>query len=158
MKIIIVGCGKIGKSIAGKLVAEGHDVAVIDKSAEVIEEVTNAFDVIGLCSIGTDCEALAEAGAARADIVIATTGSDELNMLACFIARTLGAKNTVARIRDPEYNDKSLSIMRQHLELSMVINPEMIAAEDIFNMLKIPSQTLNFTKRRSLLNNAKKII
>ena len=81
MKIIIVGCGKIGKSLIESLVSEGHDVAVIDKDPSVIEEATNTFDVIGLCGIGTDCEVLTEAGAAKADIVISVTGSDELNML-----------------------------------------------------------------------------
>jgi trk system potassium uptake protein TrkA len=139
MKIIIVGCGKIGKSLAEKLVAEGHDVAVIDKSPEVIEEVTNAYDVIGLCGIGTDCEVLAEAGAARADIVIATTDSDELNMLSCYIARTLGAQYTIARIRDPEYNDKSLGFMVTQLQLSVALNPEASAAHTIANILKFPS-------------------
>ncbi len=139
MKIIIVGCGKIGKSLAENLVNEGHDVAVIDKSPAVIEEVTNAYDVIGLCGIGTDCEVLSEAGAARADIVIGVTGSDELNMLACFIARTLGAKNTVARIRDPEYNDKSLGFMVGQLQLSAALNPEASAAHTIASILKFPS-------------------
>ncbi len=139
MKIIIVGCGKIGKSLIGSLVSEGHDVAVIDKNPAVIEAVTNTYDVIGLCGIGTDCEALAEAGAARADIVICVTGSDELNMLACYIARTLGAKNTVARIRDREYNDKSLGFMATQLQLSMSINPEMSAAQTIANILRFPT-------------------
>lgn len=139
MKIIIVGCGKIGKNLVDRLVGEGHDVAVVDKDPVVIEDVTNAFDVIGLCGIGTDCEVLAEAGAGKADLVICVTGSDELNMLACFIARTLGAKNTVARIRDREYNDKSLGFMAQQLQLSMAINPEMYAAHTIANILKFPS-------------------
>lgn len=139
MKIIIVGCGKIGKSLAEKLVSEGHDVAVIDKSPDVIEEVTNAYDVIGLCGIGTDCEVLSEAGAARADIVIATTGSDELNMLSCYISKTLGAKYTVARIRDPEYNDKSLGFMVTQLQLSAALNPEASVAHTIANILKFPS-------------------
>jgi trk system potassium uptake protein TrkA len=139
MNIIIVGCGKIGKSLAESLVSEGHDVAVVDKDPAVIEEVTNAYDVIGLCGIGTDCEVLAEAGAARADIVISVTGSDELNMLSCYIARTLGAKNTVARIRDREYNDKSLGFMAQQLQLSMAINPEMSTAHTIANILRFPS-------------------
>ncbi len=139
MKIIIVGCGKIGKSLIESLVSEGHDVAVIDKDPSVIEEATNTFDVIGLCGIGTDCEVLAEAGAAKADIVISVTGSDELNMLSCFIARTLGAKNTVARIRDREYNDKSLGFMAGQLQLSMAINPEMATAHNIANILRFPS-------------------
>ena len=139
MKIIIVGCGKIGKSLIESLVSEGHDVAVIDKDPSVIEEATNTFDVIGLCGIGTDCEVLTEAGAAKADIVISVTGSDELNMLSCFIARTLGAKNTVARIRDREYNDKSLGFMAGQLQLSMAINPEMATAHNIANILRFPS-------------------
>lgn len=139
MKIIIVGCGKIGKSLIESLVSEGHDVAVIDKDPSVIEEATNTFDVIGLCGIGTDCEVLAEAGAAKADIVISVTGSDELNMLSCFIAKTLGAKNTVARIRDREYNDKSLGFMAGQLQLSMAINPEMATAHNIANILRFPS-------------------
>lgn len=139
MKIIIVGCGKIGKSLAEKLVSEGHDVAVVDKSPEVIDDVTNAYDVMSLCGIGTDCEVLAEAGAARADIVIATTDSDELNMLSCYIARTLGAKYTIARIRDPEYNDKSLGFMVTQLQLSAALNPEASVAHTIANILKFPS-------------------
>lgn len=139
MKIIIVGCGKIGKHLVGSLVAEDHDVAVIDKNPAVIEEAVNAYDVMGVCGIGTDCEVLAEAGAARADIVIAVTGSDELNMLSCYIARTLGAKNTVARIRDREYNDKSLGFMQQQLQISLSLNPEMSAAHIIANILKFPS-------------------
>lgn len=139
MKIIIVGGGKIGKSLIESLVGEGHDVAVIDKLPSVIEEITNTYDVMGVCGIGTDCEVLAGAGAARADIVIGVTGSDELNMLACYIARMLGAKNTVARIRDREYNDKSLGFMQQQLQLSMSINPEMSAARTIANILKFPS-------------------
>jgi trk system potassium uptake protein TrkA len=139
MKIIIIGCGKIGKSLIESLVSEGHDVAVIDKDPSVIEEATNTFDVIGLCGIGTDCEVLTEAGVAKADIVISVTGSDELNMLSCYIAKTLGAKNTVARIRDREYNDKSLGFMAGQLQLSMAINPEMATAHNIANILRFPS-------------------
>ncbi len=139
MKIIVVGCGKIGKSLIGSFVSEGHDVAVIDKDPAVIEAVTNTYDVIGVCGIGTDCEVLAQAGAAKADIVIGVTGSDELNMLACFISRTLGAKNTVARIRDREYNDKSLGFMATQLQLSVALNPELLTANTIANILRFPS-------------------
>ena len=136
MKIIIVGCGKIGKNLVDRLVTEGHDVAVVDKDPSVIEDVTNAFDVIGLCGIGTDCEVLAEAGTAKADLVISVTGSDELNMLACFIARTLGAKNTVARIRDRKYNDKSLGFMAAQLQLSMAINSKSFVEYLLFNSFR----------------------
>ncbi|MBE6678341.1 MAG: Trk system potassium transporter TrkA [Ruminococcaceae bacterium] len=138
MNIIVVGCGKIGRSIIGSLVSEGHDVAVIDIDHDVITEITDIYDVIGVCGIGTDCEVLEEAGAAKADIVIAVTGSDELNMLSCYIAKTLGAKQTVARIREREYNDNSLDFMKEKLQISMAVNPELFTAYDIYNVLKLP--------------------
>lgn len=149
MNIIVVGCGKIGQSIISNLVCEGHDVAVVDTDGDVIDQVTNAYDVMGVCGIGTDNEVLEEAGAAKADIVIAATSSDELNMLSCYIAKTLGAKNTVARIRDREYNDKSLDFMKQKLQISMSINPEMFTAYDIYNLLKLPgaAHIENFSTR-----------
>lgn len=138
MKIIVVGCGKIGSSIISSLVAEGHDVTVIDKNPRVIEDITNSYDVIGACGIGTDCDILEEAGVDKADVFVAATNSDELNMLSCFMAKTLGAKYTVARIRDREYNDSSLGYMQQKLQLSMSINPEKYTAHDIYNVLKLP--------------------
>lgn len=139
MNIIVVGCGKIGQSIIASLISEGHDVVAIDKDAEVLEEVTNVYDVISVCGIGTDCEILTEAGANKADIFIAVTGSDELNMLSCYLAKTLGAENTVARIRNREYNEKSLGYLQHELGLSMSINPEYFAAHDVYNVLKLPS-------------------
>ncbi|MBQ8573071.1 MAG: Trk system potassium transporter TrkA [Ruminococcus sp.] len=139
MNIIVVGCGKIGQSIISSLISEGHDVVAIDKDQEIIEEVTNIYDVIGVCGIGTDCEILTEAGANKADIFIAVTGSDELNMLSCYLAKTLGAENTIARIRNREYNEKSLGFLQHELGLSMSINPEFFAAHDIYNVLKLPS-------------------
>ncbi len=139
MNITVVGCGKIGQAIVASLVAESHDVVVIDKDEEAIAETTNIYDVIGVCGIGTDCEVLTEAGADKADIFIAVTGSDELNMLSCYIAKTLGAENTIARIRNREYNEKSLGFLQHQLGLSMSINPEFFAAHDIYNVLKLPS-------------------
>ena len=112
---------------------------VIDKDEEIIAEVTNIYDVIGVCGIGTDCEILTEAGVQKTDIFIAVTGSDELNMLSCYIAKTLGAENTIARIRNREYNEKSLGFLQHELGLSMSINPEYFAAHDIYNVLKLPS-------------------
>ncbi|MBQ4568471.1 MAG: Trk system potassium transporter TrkA [Ruminococcus sp.] len=138
MKIIIVGCGKIGKSLISSLVKEGHEVVAIDKKEEKVAEVINIFDVIGVCGIGTDATILSEAGVEKADIFIAVTGSDELNMLSCYIAKTLGAENTIARIRDRAYNEKSLGFLQQKLGLSMSINPERFAAQDIYNVLKLP--------------------
>lgn len=139
MKIIIAGCGKIGTTVIGSLVAEGHDIVAIDNSPEVIAEITNLYDVMGLCGNVADSDILIEAGASDAELFVAFTGSDELNMLSCFLARKMGAKNTIARIRTPEYNDQSLSFMKQHLELSMSINPERLAAHEIFNLLKFPT-------------------
>ena len=139
MKIIVVGCGKIGQSIIASLLSEGHDVVALDKNQEIIEQVTNIYDVMGVCGIGTDCEVLTEAGANKADIFIAVTGSDELNMLSCYLAKTLGAENTIARIRNREYNEKSLGFLQHELNLSMSINPEYFAAHDIYNVLRLPS-------------------
>ena len=139
MKIIVVGCGKIGQSIIASLIDEGHDVVAIDKDQAILDEVTNIYDVISICGIGTDCEVLTEAGAAKADLFIAVTGSDELNMLSCYLAKTLGAENTIARIRNREYNEKSLGFLQHELNLSMSINPEFFAAHDIYNVLKLPS-------------------
>ena len=139
MKIIIVGCGKIGSVLISSLVAEGHDVTAIDSDPAVINELTNIYDVIGVPGNGVDCDILEEAGVAEAELFAAVTGSDEFNMLSCFIARKMGAKHTLARIRNPEYNDSSLGFLRQHLDLSMPINPERLAARELYHVLKLPS-------------------
>ncbi len=139
MKIIIAGSGKVGTTLISSLVAEGHDVVVIDCDPQVIEDVTNIYDVMGVCGNCADTDTLEEAGAKDAELLIAVAGSDELNMLSCFMAKKLGTKHTIARVRAPEYNDKSLSLMKQHLELSMIINPELVASRELFHSLKLPS-------------------
>ncbi len=139
MKILIVGCGKIGGTLLQNLVAEGHDIVAIDSSAAVLEEVTNVYDVMSICGNGADSDILEEAGAAGADVFIAVTGSDEFNMLACFSAKKMGASYTVARIRKPEYNDRSLDFLRKNLELDLAINPERLAAHELLNLHKFPS-------------------
>lgn len=139
MKIIIVGCGKVGTTLIAGLAAEGHDLVAVDDNPSVIESITNIYDVMGVSGNGADCETLDEAGVSGAELFIAVTGSDELNMLSCFIAGKMGASRTIARIRNPEYNDRSLGFMRQQLGLSMSINPEQLAAEELFNILKFPS-------------------
>ena len=141
MKIVVEGCGKIGITILQSLIAEGHDLVVIDNNPAVIEEITNIYDAIGVCGNGADSDTLSEAGIEKADMFVAVTDSDELNMLSCFIAKRMGAKHTVARIRNPEYNDQSLSFMKQQLGLTMSINPELLAAQELFNILKLPSAT-----------------
>ena len=139
MNILIVGCGKIGSTIVASLTAEGHDVTAIETDRTTLEEITNVYDVMGVCGNGADCETLAEAGVANAEMFIAVTGSDELNMLACYLAGRMGARHTIARIRNPEYNDRSLHFMKQELELSMAINPEQLAAREMFHTLKLPT-------------------
>lgn len=139
MKIIVVGCGKIGRTILEGLVAEGHDLVAVDSDPDVINSITNISDVIGVCGNGADCLVLREAGIESADMFIASSGSDELNMLSCFIAGKMGNVKTIARIRNPEYNEKSLGFLKQHLGLSMSINPEFFAAKELFDILKLPS-------------------
>ncbi len=139
MKIIIFGCGKIGTTIISGLSGEGHDIVAVDRSPRVIEEITTTYDVMGLCGSGVDSETLMEAGVQDAELFVAVTNSDELNMLGCFIARKMGTKHTIARIRNPEYNDNSLTFLKQTLDLSMSINPELLAAHDMYNILRFPA-------------------
>ena len=139
MNIIVVGCGKIGTNVLNSLVSEGHNVVAIDNDPAVISEITNIYDVMSVCGNGADCETLNEAGVEKANLLIAATGSDELNMLSCFLSKKLGCSHTIARIRNPEYNDESLEFMRQQLDLSMAINPDLTAAQELFNLLKLPS-------------------
>lgn len=139
MNIIVIGCGKIGISVISRFVNEGHNVFALDINASVINEISNIYDVMCLCGNGSDCETLEQAGVKTADVVVSVTGSDELNMLSCFIARKMGAKHTIARIRTPEYNDKSLEFMKNELRLSLAINPEKLAAKELFNILQLPS-------------------
>lgn len=139
MKIVIAGCGKIGKTLIGDLVDEGHDILAIDNDPEVLEEITNIYDIMCICGNCADSDIVREADAASADMYIAVTTSDELNMLSCFIAKKMGAKNTLARIRAPEYNDSSLAFMKEHLELALPLNPERLAAHKVLNILKFPS-------------------
>ena len=149
MRIILVGCGKIGVALLSALVSEGHDVVAVDIRRDVLDDLTNQYDVMCLEGNGTDCEALEEAGAERAELFIAVTGSDELNMLMCFLAKRMGTKHTIARIRNPQYNDKALGFMRQQLDLSMSINPELLTAQELHHILKLPaaSKVETFSRR-----------
>ncbi len=139
MNIIVVGCGKIGTTILESLVTEGHNVTAVDKNPLALTDITNIPDVMTVCGNGADWETLEEAGAMTADLVVAATGSDEVNMLCGYMARRSGAAYTVARVRNPEYNDRSLSNMRQYLELSAAINPDKLAAMELFNILRLPA-------------------
>ncbi len=139
MRIIVVGCGKIGKAILQSMDQEDHDIIAIDNDPEIIAEVTNMFDVMTVCGNATSRELLSAAEVQKCDLFIAVTHSDEVNMLACFLAKKMGAKHTVARIRESEYNEEGLMFLSKQLELSMVLNPEQLTAEMIFDLLKMPS-------------------
>lgn len=141
MKIVVIGCGKIGKTIISSLVNERHDVVAVDIDPQVVEDIRTTFDVIAVNGNGTEFDTLKEVGADKAELFIAVTDSDELNMLSCFAAKRMGALHTVARIRDLENNDESFAFMKNQLDLSLAINPERMAAEAIFNVLRFPSAT-----------------
>lgn len=139
MNIVIAGCGKIGRTIIGSLTSEGHSITAIDTNARALEAVTNVYDIITVEGNAADTDTLSEANIEKAELFIAVTGSDEINMLACHFAKKLGASHTVPRIRTPEYNDNSLGLIKQFLDLEMSINPDLLAAREIHNMLKLPS-------------------
>lgn len=139
MKIIIAGCGKIGVAITKSMLKEGHDVTVIDSDRDRVNEMSNIFEVMGVSGNAADSDVLAEADVPGTDLFIAVTASDELNMLSCLFARRLGARHTIARVRKTDYNDRSLDFIKQQLELSMTINPEQLAAKELFNLLRLPS-------------------
>lgn len=139
MDIVIAGGGKIGAAILESLVVEGHNVTVIDIDEDVITNLSNVYDVIGVTGSATDCDTLRAAEVSKAELFIATTASDELNMLSCFLARKIGTAHTIARIRDPLYTQQSITFMRKQLDISMAINPEQLVAKELYNILNLPS-------------------
>ena len=138
MKIIIVGDGKLGSTLTEHLSAEGHDITIIDHQSSVLNQSVNMHDVIGIQGNGASYDIQVEADVPHSDLLIAATSSDELNILCCIMAKRLGAKNTIARVRNPEYS-KQLHMMREELGLSMVVNPEREAAREIARNLRFPS-------------------
>ena len=140
MKTIIVGGGKVGQSLARQLSVEGYNVTLIDKSERVVEQARTTLDVIGIVGNGAAYPVLESAGAKDADLLVALTASDEINMLCCLTAHQIGAKHTIARVRNPEYYEQ-LFFLKECLGLSMVVNPELAAAEEIARILRFPSAT-----------------
>lgn len=138
MKIIIVGCGKVGLTLTEQLNNEGHDITVIDRDGSKLRSVTDNIDVMGVEGNGAIYQVQIEAGIKETDLLIATTNSDELNMLCCLIAKKAGNCHTIARIRNPEYANE-IRFLREELNLSMAINPELAAATEISRLLKFPS-------------------
>ena len=138
MKIIIVGCGRVGQTLAEKLNGDGNNVVVIDTSAAKVNEISAKYDVMGIVGNGATHSVLREAGIASADLFIAVTNSDELNLLCCMIAKREGDCQTIARLKSPEYSDE-IGYLKDELGLAMVINPEYAAAEEITRVLRFPS-------------------
>lgn len=138
MKLVIVGAGKIGATLVEKLSKEEHDIVIVDKDAEVVEQLVNRYDVRGVYGGGADRMILEEAGVNTADFVIACTSRDELNILCCMLAKKLGAAHTIARVRDPEYF-MEMEYMKEELDLDMWFNPELRTAKEIADILAFPS-------------------
>lgn len=138
MRIIIVGCGKVGTIITEQLSLEGHDITVVDSNSHVIETITNSYDVMGVVGDGASYSVQMEAGVEEADLLIANTDSDEKNLLCCMIAKKAGNCSTIARVRNHTYS-KEINFIKEELGLAMAINPEYAAAVEISRLLRFPS-------------------
>ena len=138
MNIIIVGCGKVGRVLTEQLNEVGNNVTVVDQNSSRVTEVSERFDVLGVAGNGATHSVLQEAGINKADQLIAVTGSDELNLLCCLMAKKAGDCQTIARVRSPQYNAEA-PYLKEELGLAMVINPEYAAAAEIARVLRFPS-------------------
>lgn len=150
MNIIIVGCGKVGRKITEMLTFEKeHNITVVDVDYSLVSSLANEYDIMGVEGVGTSIETLTEAGIENADILIAITGSDEINIITCLIAKKLGNCKTIARVRKPEYR-KEVNLIKDELGLAMVVNPELAAASEIARLIRFPSaiQIDTFAKGR----------
>ena len=137
MKIIIAGAGKVGRSVASLLGQEGHDLTIIDRDPDTIQQISNSLDVICVEGSAADPETLREAGAAHADLLLAATQHDETNMICGITARKLGTQHVIARIRDPQYLHQT-EFLREALGLSVIVNPEYECAKEISRILRFP--------------------
>ena len=138
MNIIIAGCGKVGRALAEQLSREKHDITVIDRKSEAIQQITNIADVRGVVGNGASFEIQMDAGIDTADLMIAVTDADEVNLLCCLIAKKAGGCQTIARVRNPVYHHE-IHHIKDDLGLSMVINPEWAAAMEMARLLRFPS-------------------
>lgn len=138
MKIIIIGCGKVGRALAQQLNNENHDLVIIDNQSAKLQEFNEEVDAICLSGNGASVSLLKEAGIEDADILIAVTGSDELNLLCCVVAKEVSKCQTIARVRNPVYSEE-LHFVQERLGLSLIVNPELITASEITRLLQFPS-------------------
>ena len=141
MRIVIVGCGKVGRTIAEQLDGEGHSITVIDSNPRCVNRLAERLDVMGVEGDGASRDVLREAGVENADLVIAVADADELNLYICLLAHCCGAKNTIARVRKPVYhkNITESQAMKRAIGLSLMINPEKIAALEMSRLIRFPS-------------------
>lgn len=140
MNVIVIGAGKIGKYLTKSLREEGHDLVVVDIDEQRVDRIVEEQDVNGICGNGTHCDVLKEAGVSNAYLVISTTYSDEINILCCLIARKMGARHAIARVRGPEYA-RQIDFMKNELSISMMVNPDMGVASEISRILRFPAAT-----------------
>lgn len=138
LNIIIVGCGKVGSTLVAQLSREGHDITIIDKDSEKIQYLTNLYDIMGLVGNGASYSVQNEAGIENADLIIAVTESDELNLLCCTVASHVAKCSAIARVRTPDYSDE-VNYLREKLGLAMIINPELEAAKEAARILYLPT-------------------
>lgn len=138
LSIIIVGCGKVGTTLIEQLSKEGHDITIIDKNATKVQEMSSLFDVMGLTGNGASYSVQMEAGIETADLIIAVTDSDELNLLCCTVAKQVGECGAIARVRTPDYSQEA-GYLREKLGLTMIINPELEASREIARILYLPT-------------------
>lgn len=138
MKIIIVGLGKVGYAIARQMEGENHDLTLVDASADALMRAENTIDAMCVEGNGAGVGALLQAGVRDADLIIAVTENDEVNLICCLMAKKLGAKRTVARVRNPEYF-REAPILQREIGLDMTINPEYAAAQEIARILRVPA-------------------
>ena len=138
MQIVIIGNGSLGDSLIEYISRENHSIIVIDEDEDVVNAVVNKYDVRGVCGSGASVDTLRDAGIETADVVISVAGGDELNLLCCMMARALGAKHTIARIRDPRYLNQQ-SFMNSTLGIDVIVNPEYEAAREAGRLIRFPA-------------------
>lgn len=168
MNIIIVGCGKVGRSLVEQLSSENHDISIVDPKAYVVQSMVDMYDVFGIVGNGASYNVLTEVGVEEADLLIAVTNSDELNLLCCLIAKKAGKCATIARVSNPVYFDE-INFIKEEMGISMIINPELAAASEMSRILRIPTameinsfakgkvELLKFVLRKSSILNGMKI-
>ena len=138
MKIVLVGGGKVGFALCRSLVAEKHDVVLIEQNEAVLNHIVSRFDIMGLLGNGADFAILEQAGVQECDIFIALTEYDEVNMISAVLAKKMGAKETIVRVRNPEYSNAYFK-EKNILGFSLIVNPELLAARAISNIIDFPN-------------------